>query len=335
MMEIESRSSPSSGAKVRKAVGFTLICVVALGVGIVGGYLRNSRVLGKAMYQSIRHIPPAEVFNQDQMNLLVLGCDIDYGPDGKPIESSKARSDMMMLARVDFANKKVSALSIARDIYYTIPGTAEGHRMNAFHKNGGDDLSKQAVESLLGVHIDRVITLNFEAFQELINTVGGVNLTVDKAMKYDDNAGNLHIDIKPGPQHMNGYQAMGFVRFRHADSDLMRQKRQQQFLLALEQQLKSNPGKVDDVAVIGEKVLGDQFDDNETAALANFAKDLDRTKIKFGQVPVLTKRGSTALAINEKKTPKILASLGFLGEQAEKQQELADRREALHHPTHH
>ncbi|MCX7597988.1 MAG: LCP family protein, partial [Armatimonadetes bacterium] len=86
---------------------------------------------------------------------------------------------------------------------------------------------------------------DFDTFVKAVDILGGVDIEVPdvegrgRGMNYDDNWGNLHIHLKPGWQHLDGYQAMGFVRYRHGDSDIMRSRRQQQFVRAvLEQKVK-------------------------------------------------------------------------------------------------
>src|SRR5436189_278002 len=71
--------------------------------------------------------------------------------------------------------------------------------------------------------------------------LAGIDVNVSKKLDYDDNWGNLHIHLKPGYQHMDGYRAMGFVRMRHSDSDEMRSKRQHEFLEAMRAKIKT-PG---------------------------------------------------------------------------------------------
>jgi polyisoprenyl-teichoic acid--peptidoglycan teichoic acid transferase len=159
--------------------------------------------------------------------------------------NTPGRSDLLMLARADFEDGTISVLSIPRDTRVRIPGHGGYNKINAAHSYGGPRLTMRTVASLLGVRPEHAVVLDLTGFEKAIDALGGVTLTVDRNMDYDDNWGDLHIHLRKGRQHLNGNQAMGFVRFRHADqgssdSDLKRMRRQQALLEALRQQA-TNP----------------------------------------------------------------------------------------------
>ena len=79
--------------------------------------------------------------------------------------------------------------------------------------------------------IDGYVLLSLNALRDLTNASGGVSLNVPERMKYDDNAGHLHVDLQPGMQHLSGAQVEGFLRFRHDNlGDIGRVTRQQLYL---------------------------------------------------------------------------------------------------------
>jgi len=311
------KGTEEGGLSVGRVLGWIVylaLCGACVFGGYFGGHELTRGMLGRLLPIMLHPKPPLEVFHQDQMNVLILGCDVDRTPGGKIITADHARSDMSMLLHFDFVNNRVSGLSIARDIYYRMPGSrfgGIGHKINAYHEYGGNDLAKKAFEGLLGIKIDRVVQIDFDAFQQMVDRAGGVTVTVDKPLNYDDNAGQLHIHIKPGTQHMNGATAIGFVRYRHGDNDFMRQKRQQQFLMALKSQIIRNPWAFNDVAAIGQRVLGSQFTDDEAISLAGFAKSVDKGNIRFGQTVVTSRPHTTFLYLNRKRTQEVLANLGI------------------------
>ena len=176
------------------------------------------------------------------MNLMVIGHDCDYN-DKDQVIKTQGRSDMLMEAHLDFDRKTVTLLSIPRDTRAAIPGHGVS-KINAAHFYGGPSLTEKTVEANFGVPSDKFIALDFQGFEKAIDLLGGVDLKVDRKMDYDDNWGHLHIHLKPGMQHLNGQQAMGFVRFRHADSDFVRIQRQQTLLAALKAKL-ARPGHPD------------------------------------------------------------------------------------------
>jgi anionic cell wall polymer biosynthesis LytR-Cps2A-Psr (LCP) family protein len=93
---------------------------------------------------------------------------------------------------------------------------------------------QQSVEKLLGVDIPYYVQINFDGFVQLVDAMGGVDITVEKALKYRDRAQNLDIDIAPGFQHMDGETLLKYVRFRHdALGDIARMERQQKAILAV------------------------------------------------------------------------------------------------------
>jgi LCP family protein required for cell wall assembly len=187
-------------------------------------------------------LSPAVSFpGQSGVTVLVMGRDRDLN-NRKQVLNTPGRSDLMMLAHFDFEYRTLSVLSIPRDTRVRIPGRG-WHKINAAHSFGGPSLAARTVEAFTGVRPDHTIVLDFEGFEEVIDAIGGVTLTVDRNMDYDDNWGDLHIHLKKGRQHLNGEQAMGFVRFRKSktgrgESDLKRVQRQQVLLEAVKQRMK-------------------------------------------------------------------------------------------------
>lgn len=98
----------------------------------------------------------------------------------------------------------------------------------------------QAVQQLTGIHVDGYVLISLNAMRAMTDAAGGVSLDVPRRMKYDDQAGRLHIDLQPGRQHLGGQQAEGFLRFRHDGlGDIGRVQRQQLFMTAFVTRLKS------------------------------------------------------------------------------------------------
>jgi LCP family protein required for cell wall assembly len=303
----------------RRIVGWTLYSLflaVMLAAGAGYSWLNKSPVL-KQMALGMIGIappPPQEVFGRDSITILLLGCDEDrvYGRV-KPV-MEKARSDMMLVAKLDFKSKQITGVSIPRDTVVAANGFAE-QKINGYHaigmRQGGPELGKEfarrAVETLLPVHIDRVVVLDYKSLQEMVNIVGGVYLYVEKQMDYDDRAAALHIHLKPGRQKLDGYRAMGFVRFRHSDSDFERQNRQKQFLLAFKESVLKHIGSLPEVVNKAVEGLSNGLNQDEVAALAFFAKEIGGDNIDMGMVPIVEVRGTTNLRVDYGKLPETLA----------------------------
>ena len=171
------------------------------------------------------------------LNIVLAGLDAQYDwtsptwPYPEIPRSFDTRTDTLMLVQVR-PDGRISLLSIPRDTVLTIPGYGVG-KINGANVHGGPEMVKAAVQSLTGVPVDGYVFLAVSALRDLTNSVGGVTVDVERAMKYDDNAGNLHIDLQPGRQRLSGEQMEGYLRFRKDNSgDVGRVGRQQEFLTA-------------------------------------------------------------------------------------------------------
>ncbi|MGI4792390.1 MAG: LCP family protein [Janthinobacterium lividum] len=279
----------SSAQKVTRFFG-GLALLTLTAASVYGGYLyRTTSTFQKYLPPLFQHQSVSEVFpGQPALNLMIIGRDRDYDDRTDQILKSRARSDMLMVAHVDFVKNTVSLLSIPRDTLAHIPGHGTT-KINAAHEFGGPALSEQVVQNTFGINSDKYIALDFEGFEQAIDILGGVDLNVDKKMDYDDNWGHLHIHLKPGMQHLDGKQAMGFVRFRHSDSDLVRTRRQQTLLAALKDKLRSPAA----LAEIGSMLdtIDKHIDSDLTApqevALARFVHDTPHQQVSMETLPSL------------------------------------------------
>jgi len=176
-----------------------------------------------------------------RVNILVIGTDVTFGNRRQILPI--ARADSLLLASFDPATDKINALSIPRDTRAAIPGVGVT-KINAAYAFGGPGLTIRTVEDLLGVKVDFYIKLGPKSFAKLVDAIGGVEIDVEKDMKYTDNWASLRINLKKGRQVLNGTQAEGYIRFRHdALGDIGRVERQQKILMALFHKLK-NPTMV-------------------------------------------------------------------------------------------
>ena len=171
-----------------------------------------------------------EKLNQ-RINVLLLG--IDDG-DSEASDSEPKRTDAMVIASFDPVEHKISLLSLPRDTMVLLPGHTQHEKLNSAYTYGGVAMSKQTIANLLRIPIHYYALANWQGFIEIINLIGGVDLYVDKDMRYEDPYANLKIDIKHGYQHLDGNQSGQYVRFRSDElGDIGRVQRQQKFLKAL------------------------------------------------------------------------------------------------------
>lgn len=307
-----------SGIPARKIVGtifYVLVIGVCLFFGAMVGWIGKSPTMSEFTKQQIFGVPPREAFgNTDVLTVLVLGLDQEYTVNkwGAKVKSkAPSRSDMMLVARMDFANDAITAVSIPRDTLCKLDGYRR-QKINAYHALGGPELSKEAVEHLLpGVKIDKTVVLNFDAFAEAVDILGGVTIDVPKKMNYDDNWGNVHIHLEKGVQHLDGYNALMFARFRHSDSDFERQKRQKELLVALKERMREEWTKAPTVVDKSLDVAGNTFDAKQMASLMRFAKGVPEGAIRMGQIPVVEASG-TDLKVDESKLEDTLEEFNFV-----------------------
>src|SRR5205085_10950194 len=187
-------------------------------------------------------------------NILLLGSD----NDGK-YTFPAVLTQVMMVIHVDTVQSTVDLVSIPRDSWVWVPATKSMHKIDqafflgATQNNSFDDgvrAARQTVEQDYGITIDRYAWVGLSGFAKVIDTLGGLDIDVTHPVvddTYPDDTGanaNNPNDFKrlliaPGPQHLNGFQALEYVRSRHADlvGDIGRTQRQQQVLEALKQKL--------------------------------------------------------------------------------------------------
>jgi LCP family protein required for cell wall assembly len=307
------RMQPRTSARARTAWTYTklafgtLFCLAFMAAGAIFGnfYYRSNafrqivRELGvhplvviRSLGDPLAPFQPNLQFTPDKQHsitVLFLGCDVDYeNTRPLPIKSSNGRSDAIFIARINFDNQTIQGMSIPRDTAVRIPGHGF-HKINAAHSFGGSELSQETIKEAFGISTDYYVAANFYGFQKIVDALGGVDLSVEKKLDYDDNWGNLHVHLKPGYQHLNGYHAMGYVRMRHSDDDLMRAERQHKFLEAIRDKVKS-PGnfmKLPDVL----NAVTDSIDTNlsipQLLTISNFARLLPKEKITIATLPVV------------------------------------------------
>jgi LCP family protein required for cell wall assembly len=297
-----------------RAVGWTaylgLLGAVGSGAALYGWAKRNApKATDAAIRQVVAPPPVRSVFGTDALTVLLLGCDDSFLPDGTLAEGP-SRSDMMMLVRLDFAQRRVGGVSIPRDTVMRLPGEPH-HRINAYHALGGPELSKKAVEWLTKAKVDRVATLDSWEFMEIVNTLGGVTVVSPKKLEYTDRSGGLYIRVAQGTNSMNGYQALGFVRFRHDDDDLARQARQRAFLLAVKERAKADPGaalrSVDRMVPL----FRGTFTQDELLSLVRWGVSLGAERIHLTGWPVRPIPRSPTLVTVRGKAADTLGAAGF------------------------
>jgi polyisoprenyl-teichoic acid--peptidoglycan teichoic acid transferase len=222
------------------------------------------------------------------INVLVMG--IDRVPDAKPgsEEMFSGNSDSILLLRLDPNDPSLNLLSMPRDTQVEIPGLGLT-KINQANPSGGPALAGRAIsDTLSGVTIDRYVRFSTDAFRELINQVGGVDVDVPADMTYEDKTQKLNINLKRGQQTLDGDKAEQFARFRNDSlGDIGRVQRQQILLKALREKLSSPlmipriPGIVQGM----QQYIDTNLTLEETSALLNYGLGLDKKNVKMVLLP--------------------------------------------------
>lgn len=229
---------------------------------------------------------------RESLNILVLG--IDRRPDG-----GDQNADVVILARVDLATKRVAAVSIPRDLLVEIPGYGQdkinsaynyGVQANPDDPAAGVALVRDTVEDAFGVPIDDYVMVDFDGFEAVVDAVGGIDITVPEAIRdanypAADN-GTKPVEFAAGPQHMNGKRALEYARIRMPDSDDQRRERQFQVLMALfekGQGIGSIARANDIILAVGDSVQT-SFPLEEQLALARVALVTNRANIQLSTI---------------------------------------------------
>ena len=182
----------------------------------------------------------------ETVNILLLGMDI--GDAENTSNTSARRTDTMMLLNYNPRTDNIKVVSIPRDTLIEVENAHDGNgnyipywKINAAYALGGEEEVIEQVESLLDITVNYLIEIDYAAFRNLIDAVGGVEMYIDRDMYYDDDAQDLHIHFNKGETVLlDGQKAEEFFRWRKnndgtglADGDLGRIKNQQKFISAL------------------------------------------------------------------------------------------------------
>lgn len=170
----------------------------------------------------------------DVVNFLLLGMDI--GDTGNTENKSIKRTDTIMIVNYNKDTRAVQVVSIPRDTLVTENNSR--YKINAAFIKGGDAKVKSVIENMLSLKINYIVKIDYQAFRDFIDAIGGVKMDIERDMIYDDDAQNLHINFKGGTTvQLDGKKAEEFFRWRKnndgtglATGDLGRIENQHKFI---------------------------------------------------------------------------------------------------------
>jgi LCP family protein required for cell wall assembly len=229
----------------RRILLITLLGITSLILGAAGGgYLYTHQFVAGLRAHTPAVVKASRALDVPVANRAAIALVIGYDHRVGVESAGPSRSDTLMLIRADPQTKTISLLSFPRDLRVPIycgatPSATD--RINAAYAYCNAKGTLLTVKKLTGLPVNYLITVNFHGFKEVVDKLGGIWMDIDRRY-YNKNTGASYnnyanINLQPGYQQLSGQQALDFVRFRHTDSDLTRNARQQEFVRAMKEQI--------------------------------------------------------------------------------------------------
>jgi LCP family protein required for cell wall assembly len=231
-----------------RVLGWAALVLAVLVSGVAGGaYLYVHESVAAVAPRTLDVKKAAERLDVALPGQPTTALVIGYDRRANEAKGTPTRSDTLMLLRADPGAKAISLLSLPRDLRVPIICPGKGQwtdKVNSAYATCGPRGTLETVRALTGLPINYLITVNFRGFRQLVDSIGGIWLDVDRRY-YNANGGACAgcyatINLQPGYQRLTGLKALDFVRFRHTDSDLYRNARQQVFVRAFRDQVGSS-----------------------------------------------------------------------------------------------
>lgn len=236
--DYQSRRTKKRRRRKHRFLSFVAVLLVFSILVVVGAYtLARSMISGVTdgfiKADEIEHFNGGVgLTNENHVkNILLIGCDKEKG--------GASRSDSMIIVSVNSQTGKATVVSILRDTHVEIPGYRK-QKINAAHTYGGANLLVQTIEQNFKIQIDDYATVNFDMFEALVDSLGGVTVDISEA---EANHMNEYFKLGQGDNpdtvysgegvHLNGAQALCFARIRKIDSDFQRTERQREIITSL------------------------------------------------------------------------------------------------------
>jgi LCP family protein required for cell wall assembly len=289
-----------------------LLAVILLGVGGYLGY-KFIRDFGWGNVASLFDTTRLKGENVGRVNILLAGDSSD-----DPGHNGADLTDSIMLISIDTNTHKAFMLSVPRDLYVNIPGfdyskinatyeDGQGEKFSgAGYPAGGMGLLEEVVSQKLNVPIDYYALINYTAFRDLVNSVGGITVNIqspDPRGLYDP---NTDINLPNGPVNLNGQSALNLARARgdgygsygFPQADFDRTMHQRQMLIAVEQKatsisVLSNPIRVGDLFDAVSKNVTTDLKLNDARRLGTLLKPIPTSKIASASLNSATYNGQS------------------------------------------
>ena len=194
-------------------------------------------VTGPAATPDPDYVMPVK--EKDRVDVLVLsvrGEDEVDSADAGPL-----LTDSIQIFSYSKTSSAASIVSLPRDLY-VMTANDKKEKLNAvyeygyYHSNNSLQFIKNRISQITGVYIDYVIVFDFASFKEIVDTLGGVDITLAKPFTETQQWG-YSFSLPAGPNHLDGQTALYYARSRYSSSDFDRSQRQQQIMFAIKDKL--------------------------------------------------------------------------------------------------
>lgn len=219
----------------------------------------------------------------NRLDILVLGMRGSDDPDGGML------TDAILLVSYDTTTKRTALVSIPRDLYVRFTSD-KMDKINSAYENLGLSGAKKLVSQITGVYVDYAIVFDFSSFKEIIDTLGGIDITLEKpfteSQQWAGTASESYVFSLPaGQNHLDGDTALYYVRSRYSTSDFDRAWRQQQVIMAIKQKafslnVFSDPGKAFDLLNIVRKHMKTDYNLGNIGGMVELAGQLNNSHMR-------------------------------------------------------
>lgn len=321
------------------AAGSTLaVCSVVLiaGVLIYNGTFRGQ---SKSQVKDLELTEEEQKFEEEKKELSNINKTIAvFG-----VDEDEVRTDVIFAVNFNSATGKAKVVSIPRDTKvnwsdkqkrayneltgYVMDKPTKLNEMAAYgriNQNVGNirDFTIDEMENILKVKIDNYVVINLDAFREIVDAIGGVDMNVPQSMNYDDYAQGLHIHLQEGMQHLDSEDAEGIVRFRkYLQGDEQRVAVQQIFLKAVAEKVLSPEMRSQLPNVITKMFPYVKTDVKLTEVLSylDLLNNFDLSDLKFYTVPGYgaSTEGPSYYYINDEELETMIKQVFYSTEESE------------------
>ncbi|HEX5796930.1 MAG TPA: LCP family protein [Candidatus Saccharimonadales bacterium] len=305
---LDSYEKKARRKKKLKIAGIVFLILLAIFAFLVAkGYINLRKVFGGGGSAAAleQNVDPSKlnVEGDGRVNILLLGRG-GLGHDGADL------TDTIILVSIDPIAREAGMVSVPRDLYVSVPDigsmkinsvfyTGKTRALNATTKRDDDtkreaetagmNLVDRTIEEILGIPVHYHAMVDFSGFKQAIDTVGGIDVNVPKRVRetmWIDRR-NYVLDVRPGMQHMGGFEALAYARSRHTAQrgDFDRAERQRLIILALKDKILSlgtfsNPAKLSTLIDQFGNHVQSNFSTGDVNKLYSLAQRIESSKVK-------------------------------------------------------